>query len=421
MKKTFVIILVCLGLGVLCVQAQQKQKFLGLGYLENKYLALITNDGRTLDILDLSGLKIANRSFSEKERALSFALHNYSIFIGRNDGNVSEFLFQPASAKGKLTENEHFKVSNWPITALTYSGGILTAGDTNGKIARFSIKKPRTEKIVGGYPKTAITHLAQTSVGTVSLADNNMRPRVWRENKIAGLLNADSPQGLVAMNNKAAIYTTETVLLFSVVDNRFVSGKTVKLPPNTAPVTGGGFSTDNLLKHLLLSTQDGALILNTSTGEVVAQHRGLGPSVAAWRPDNRQYAIWSDNRIRFYDAPDRPVAIVSVVSDLDADLLIKGANFEPTTIQLLNGVSKNLRIDTGPVDFSLADPKSGKIVSADSNIEVRRLDLVENQTVSLVVKKNEPPPYSRVRLPGKSSSKTAAALYRRTQSVPQVM
>jgi hypothetical protein len=394
MKKILVASLILSVCTILCAEEIDRPM---VEYIDNNCLAVVKDTGESLEIANTKGELIKKLSFARSGRVSSLLVVAGSLFIGKTDGSVDWYSTSDWSLK------KNFKVSDFPITALAYSGGKLSAGDQRGKVADVSVNYGNA-KTLGGYPEAAVTHLAVSDGVLISLADNSMKPRLWNGSKISGRLDADSAQGFVAAKERVAVFNAQNELILF---NKNKLEKRMALPKNSPPVTGGAFSHDFGQKFLALSLMDGAVIINTTNGKIAAEYKGLGKCALAYRPDNMQLAIWNGSRLRFYDAPDRPVATVKVVSDLDGELLIQ-TNGEREAVQLLSGVEKALRVNTGLIEFSLTEPLSAKILSSDSNREVKRLDLKEEETVSLVIKKNEPVPAKEPELPSLKSGKLVA-------------
>ncbi|MDR2096386.1 MAG: WD40 repeat domain-containing protein [Treponema sp.] len=354
-------------------------------YLDGNRVAVVKNSG--LRIIDARGGTII-KELPVKSRISALLVTEDYIFLGGTNGAVYRY------SAANLAAIDQFQMSDSAITALAYGGGKLLAGDSRGKIGELPAagrSNPKV-KVLGGYPETAVTELRINSQGNlISMGDSGAKPRLWNTaGRISGYFDAESAKGLIMSKNKTkiGIYTIRREIM--IFNGGGKHEKTISLPQDTPPITGGAFSPDHDSKYLALSTLDGAVVLDTKTGEVIIKHSGLGNCTLAYRPDGKQYAVWNNYDLRFFDAPARPTAEVRIIADVDALVSIRvNGNIDIKKQQIYNGIEAALIVPVGSAEIFLDDSNAAGIYFSDTEEKAGRFTLNERDTVLLNIKKNE--------------------------------
>jgi hypothetical protein len=370
MRKIFYMSTALLGV---VVWAQEFNGQLFIEYIDNDLIAVVKNNGSSLEIIDSrTGKTVMALPFSRTSRISALLVTNESLFIGKTDGYIDRFRLADRT-NARWERKSQYKVSDAPVMSLAYDRGRLVADDRRGKITELNPGSTRNNtKVLGGHAEAAIMYLGIVQSGAlVSLADDGVKPRVWSAlGRITGYLDTGGDSALVLVMNKdrkkAAVYSSKEVRIFKGTELE----KTIPLPQEepVPPVIGGNFSCDEDAKYLVLATMDGGVVLNTKTGKVVTRHQGLGPSAIAWRSDNRQYALWNNDQVRFFSAPERPMGTLKITSDANAVLLLNGK--EPDDGGNISArIERLINVDVGNFTISLKNAPQSKILLNNREIK----------------------------------------------------
>jgi WD40 repeat protein len=377
--------------GMIVWAQESNERLHHIEYIDSDLVAVVKNDGSSLEIIDSrTGKTVITLPFSRTGRINALLVTDEDLFVGKTDGYIDRFRLADRT-NTRWERKSQYKVSDAPVTSLAHDRGRLVAGDRRGKMTELNPGSTRDNvKVLGGHADAAIIYLGIAQSGTlISLADDGIRPRVWSTSgRITGYLDTGGDAALVFVmskdRKKTAVYSSKEVRIFKGTELE----KTIPLLQENPipPVIGGDFSHDVDAKYLMLATMDGAVVLNTKTGEVVTRHQGLGPSAVAWRSDNRQYALYNNDWVRFFNAPERPMGILKITSDADVIILINGKEPDDGG-SISSGVERAIAVDIGKINISLQNDPRSKILL--NGREIRSLELNEGATTVLFIKPPE--------------------------------
>jgi hypothetical protein len=373
------------------LSAEEKKAF--AAYINNKqYLAVNTNG---IDVIDTNSEKILKTLPIEKGLQISVLIvSDGKLIIGRTTGTVESYSVtgwekDDAIKTAQLKKSQSWNVSRNPITALSYNGNRLIAGDSAGMLSSLSLYSSTVE-VLGGHTKASINNLAMSNAGLISYSTSGEEPRVWTTaGRVAGFLPSGKNlvQTIVVSKDgkKTAIATTKGVLIFE--GSKLV--KEISLPSTVPPIINGTFSPDNDSKYILFGTKGGYHIINSKTNEVEAHREDMKPSIASWRGDKRQFALFDGTSTHFFNnVPGRPVGTLKVSSDIDGVILIDGDDIDNGG-KVYKGREADFKVDVGEgMRISLKNDYTSIIYRKDKTgtlTNISSLTVKEGDTLHLVV------------------------------------